>query len=107
MATARLPAMTYHKSMTPDYSGEVDDLLQLPAKRRPMGKYIEIAVHPTVDEYGELTDRNGKGLQMKLRPVIDHRHTMTYAGLPVSSERRASAIDGRSQPRRWFLSIND
>jgi len=91
----------------PDLSGEVDDLLQLPAKRRPMGRtertgggergeswrsssdevlrtlYIEIGVHPRLDEYGDLTDRSGKDLQWKLRPVIDHRHTIPYTGLPV------------------------
>ncbi|MDO6432913.1 ChbG/HpnK family deacetylase [Flavitalea sp. BT771] len=67
----------------PDLSGDADDLLGLPAKRRPMGKNIEIGVSPRVDEYGDLTDRSGKGLQWKLRPVIDHRHTMSYTGLPV------------------------
>jgi hypothetical protein len=70
----------------PDHSGNVEDLLRLPAKRRPMNKYIEIAVRPTVDEYGELIDSSGKGLQLKLRPVIDHRHTIAYADLPLRSE---------------------
>jgi hypothetical protein len=67
----------------PDLSGCVSDWQQLPAKRRPRGKYIEIAVHPTLNEYGELVDRDGKDLQRKLRPVIDHRHTISYADLPV------------------------
>lgn len=67
----------------PDHSGDVDDLLRTPVKRRPMNKYIEIAVNPTVDEYGELIDRSGKGLQLKLRPVIDHRHTIAYGDLPM------------------------
>jgi hypothetical protein len=79
----------------PDLSGDADDLIRLPAKRRPVGKNIEISVHPRIDEYGDLTDRSGKGLQGKLRPVIDHRHTMTYTGLPVRAGnlRLANAVN--------------
>jgi len=73
----------------PDLSGCVCDWLNLPEKRRPAGKYIEIAVHPVLDEYGGLIDKDGKDLQRKLRPVIDHRHTISYADLPVRSERRS------------------
>jgi predicted glycoside hydrolase/deacetylase ChbG (UPF0249 family) len=72
----------------PDLSGGADDLLQLPAKRRPMGKHIEIVVSPRIDEYGDLTDHSGKGLQWRLRPVIDHRHTMSYMGLPLRAGGR-------------------
>ena len=71
----------------PDFSGDVDDLLRLPAKRLPEGKFIEITVAPTVDAYGELVDRSGKGLQSKLRPVIDHRYTLSYADLPLAPVR--------------------
>lgn len=69
----------------PDLSGKVEDLLSLPDKRKPEGKFIEITVAPTVDAYGELVDRNGKVLQTRLRPVLDHRHTLSYADLPLPS----------------------
>jgi predicted glycoside hydrolase/deacetylase ChbG (UPF0249 family) len=75
----------------PDLSGCVCDWLELPEKRRPAGKYIEIAVHPVLDEYGELTDKDGKDLHRKLRPVIDHRHTISYADLPVPEARRVKS----------------
>lgn len=68
----------------PDLSGCVCDWLKLPEKRRPAGKYIEIAVYPVLDEYGDLIDKDGKDLQRKLRPVIDHRYTISYADLPAS-----------------------
>jgi predicted glycoside hydrolase/deacetylase ChbG (UPF0249 family) len=67
----------------PDLSGDVCDVIGLPVKLRPSGKYVEIAVHPALDEYGDLVDRDGKGLQQKLRLVTDHRHTISYADLPV------------------------
>ena len=67
----------------PDLSGTPADLLRLPEKRRPSDKYIEIVVCPGLDEFGELVDRDGKGLQSKLRPVIDHRYTIAYKELPV------------------------
>jgi len=72
----------------PDLSGCVCDWLKLPEKRRPAGKYVEIAVHPVLDEYGDLIDKDGKDLQRKLRLIIDHRHTISYADLPVHNEGR-------------------
>lgn len=81
----------------PDLSGCVCDWLKLPEKRRPAGKYIEIAVHPVLDEYGDLIDKDGKDLQRKLRPVIDHRHTISYADLPVPIERRGGRMDRASE----------
>jgi len=78
----------YRDICGPDLSGCASDWLQLRDKQRPTGKYIEIAVHPVLDEYGELIDKDGKDLQRKLRPVIDHRHTISYADLPVHMEER-------------------
>ncbi|HEY4209807.1 MAG TPA: ChbG/HpnK family deacetylase [Puia sp.] len=75
----------------PDLSGCLCDWLKLPEGRRPVGKYIEIAVHPGLDEYGELIDKDGKDLQRKLRPVLDHRHTISYAELPIPDARRTKS----------------
>lgn len=81
----------------PDLSGCVCDWVKVPEKRRPAGKYIEIAVHPVLNEYGDLIDHDGKDLQRKLRPVIDHRHTISYADLPVLFERRGGRMDQASE----------
>ncbi|HVU57910.1 MAG TPA: ChbG/HpnK family deacetylase [Puia sp.] len=93
---ARLPGIC-----GPDLSGCVCDWLKLPEKRRPAGKYIEIAVHPILDEYGDLIDKDGKDLQRKLRPVIDHRHTISYTDLPVRTEKRDRSLGDTI--RDWSL----
>lgn len=88
----------------PDLSGCVCDWLELPENRRPVGKYIEIAVHPMLDEYGDLTDKDGKDLQRKLRPVVDHRHTISYAELPLRNEVRNEIPSGII--RDWSFPAN-
>lgn len=87
-------AAGYQGICGPDLSGYASDWLQLSEKRRPAGKYIEIAVHPVLDEYGDLVDKDGKDLQRKLRPIIDHRHTISYAELPVHREGRGRTTTG-------------
>jgi predicted glycoside hydrolase/deacetylase ChbG (UPF0249 family) len=64
-----------------DYFGDIEDLRHLLSKRSPAGKSIEVMVHPLFDESGELVDYDRKPLYDKLRPVIDHRNTISYTDL--------------------------
>jgi predicted glycoside hydrolase/deacetylase ChbG (UPF0249 family) len=64
-----------------DYFGDIDDLRYFLQRRKPEGKSVEVMVHPLFDETGELVDLDRKDLRDKLRPVIDHRNTISYTDL--------------------------
>lgn len=64
-----------------DYFGDPNDMRFFLSRRQPSGKSIEIMVHPRLDEWGDLVDIDSKNLLQKLRPIIDHRHTISHAEL--------------------------
>jgi predicted glycoside hydrolase/deacetylase ChbG (UPF0249 family) len=60
-----------------DYFGDIEDMKFLLITQPPVGKFIEVMVHPHFDGKGELVDINKRDLQQQLAPVLAAQYTIS------------------------------